>query len=156
MSEELAKQAYAHADERYEKQTDAGIQFAKQSFQSLLLLNGGACIAILGFLANTYSAKELGDKQRQLIESMVSSLTWFSLGAFATVLSTVIAFLSNRGFADSGLYRDRIVAAPYLVHNARSRRWERYAMCLLIVALIGALTSLGFFLAGLVSINNFV
>jgi len=156
VADSKAKIAHDRANERYEKQTDAGIQFARQSFQALLLLNGGACIAILGFLANTITKENLAEGHAHLLASMVASLRWFALGAFATVLSTVVAFLSNRGYADEGLARARIDKPPYLEHTRASRIWHAWATFTFLVSLFGALTALCLFMIGLMSISAFV
>ncbi|MFD9899380.1 hypothetical protein [Mesorhizobium sp. NPDC059025] len=156
MADSKAKIAHDRANERYERQTDAGIQFAKQSFQALLLLNGGACIALLGFLANTFAKENMPQAQQHLLASMVASLRWFALGAFVTVLATVVAFLSNRGYADEGLARARIDIPPYLVETRASRIWHLWATATFLVSLIGALAGLGFFMVGLMSINAFI
>lgn len=88
----------------------ASVESANQALKALLLLNGGACIAVLGFLASVFPAATLsgadGDfvsaflanfRQGQsapqidaqiLVADFLRALVWFSLGAGAAVVAS--------------------------------------------------------------------
>lgn len=86
---------------RAEAMEGAAIESANQALKALFLLNGGASVAVLGFLASTFSSETNTDTGR-LIADLVYALRWFSSGAGAAVLASCLAYLTN-SFYSRGL-----------------------------------------------------
>lgn len=66
--------------------------------KALLLINGGASVAILGFLASTISDSTTPHKAR-LTYAFVHSLAWFGGGAGLAVGASCLAYLCNSFYA---------------------------------------------------------
>lgn len=85
-------------EERAVALENAAIETANQGIKALLLLNGGASIAILGFLANVIG-KDLDIRSKHFLEAATNSLVFFSTGAGIAVFLTLLAYLANSAYA---------------------------------------------------------
>lgn len=126
---------------RAETMEAASIESANQVLKALFLLNGGACVAVLGFLASTFNADADTDRAR-LIADMLASLRWFSMGAGCAVLASGLAYLTNSAYA-RGL----------IDVNDRKAWW--WGMALNKVAVMVSIASFVLFCVGLLSIRQF-
>ena len=79
----------------------ASIEASHQAMKALLLLNGGACIAVLGFLSSIFSAEHLDFDRAMFFNSAVRSLVWFATGAWLSVVTVFLAYLTNQRYAAS-------------------------------------------------------
>lgn len=94
------KQWRAQLTRRAETLEGAAIESGNQALKALLLLNGGACVAILGFLASTLTnANSQGDGAK-LTYAFVHSLSWFGSGAGFAVGASCLAYLCNSAYAN--------------------------------------------------------
>ena len=106
--------------------------------KALLLINGGACVAILGFLASTVSDPSNQDKAR-LTYAFVHSLLWFGGGAGLAVGTSCLAYLCNSAYARG------------LIEIESKWNW-RVGSILNWIAVVSGLASLACFWLGLRSI----
>jgi len=83
---------------RAEALEGAAIDAGAQAMKALLLINGGAWVAILGFLASTISDPMSQNKAR-LTYAFVHSLVWFGGGAGLAVGASCLAYLCNSFYA---------------------------------------------------------
>ncbi|QPB21160.1 hypothetical protein [Rhizobium sp. 007] len=85
-------------EDRVGRLEGASIEAAQEGLKALLILNGGACIALLGFVATTISQPEASATYRPLIRGMMKSLVSFSVGAGLSVLTSMFAYLTNQAY----------------------------------------------------------
>ena len=126
--------------DRHARLEQASIDAAHEGLKALLLLNGGASIAVLGFLATTLKDAEAGGFQC-LMSGMLDSLVWFAVGSGLAVFTSFCAYLSNQAYATSLLQPQ--------VSWLQGTVWNR-------VGLAAALLSLGAFAYGTVTIAQTV
>lgn len=119
----------------------ASIQASDDAIKALLLLNGGACIALLGFIANVFNAQGLSQARAAFLNSAVHSLAFFALGAGMAVLTTFAAYLTNQKYS-SGIRH----AKPY-----QNGFWIA-GQALNYIAILFAILSLGLFAWGVITI----
>lgn len=77
-----ARERFRDHDRRAEAMEAAAVESANQALKALLILNGGACVALLGFLAATFGKPDLADQNLALL----SALRLFGWGAAMAVL----------------------------------------------------------------------
>jgi hypothetical protein len=107
------------------------VQLAVNALKSLMLINGGACVALLTFIGHLVTS----EKSRIAPGDLSVPLLWFAMGLFSSALVACLAVLAE-GFQVFGLFvqPDGRPAWPYsLVHAS---------------ILILSLASLGLFLLG--------
>ena len=125
----------SHENERARALEAAAVDSAHLALKSLLLLNGGACVALLGFLATVIDKAPLSDGSGHLIRASVDSLGFFAWGAGFAVLAAGAAYLTNSLYAGDALIRTR----PSLWRAGQYVNW---------LSAILALVSFGMFSAG--------
>ncbi|MGI8397788.1 hypothetical protein ACRYWZ_15555 [Agrobacterium deltaense] len=87
--------------QRFQALEEAAIQGAASTLKSLLLLNGGACVALLAFIGSTATSDKLRPNFVPLVEASVQSLGSFAVGAGIAVFAMVTAYLTNHHYANS-------------------------------------------------------
>lgn len=85
--------------ERADRLEQSSVDAAIEGLKALLILNGGACLALLTFLASAISDTEASQTYAPLINGMMKSLVAFSVGAGLSVLTTLFAYLANQAYA---------------------------------------------------------
>jgi len=124
---------------------DAGMRAINYCF----LLNGGGCVALLGFLGAT--AGSATKSASPVIQSSIASLAWFGWGALASVVASGLAFgslyLAAESFGAKGLQWSH----SYVVNTTASRRRGLWFNIALAGAVLTGLSSAGFFLSGLLA-----
>jgi hypothetical protein len=130
----------AQIERRAEALENASIESGNQALKALLLLNGGACIAILGFLSSTYTAPDLDTDRARLLEELIRSLGSFAWGAGSAVLASTVAYLTNSYYARA------------LMSSKRSQ-W-RIAWAFNLVAVLAGTASLAWFACGVWTIQS--
>jgi len=84
---------------RADKLEEVSMAAANDGLKALLLLNGGACIALIGFLASLVSSEHFSPAQVALASGAIRSLIWFSIGAGLAVFTSFSAYLSNQSYS---------------------------------------------------------
>jgi hypothetical protein len=107
--------------ERANKLEEASVNAASEGLKALLLLNGSACIALLGFLASTMGKNNLHWGETQFVVAATRSLGYFAWGAGASVLTSVFSYLSNQQYSshlrNPSKYKHGWVAGDWLVRG---------------------------------------
>lgn len=86
--------------ERFRALEAAAMEGAAQGLKALLLLNGGACVALLAFLGSTATSSSLRDEFVPLVSATAGSLIWFAAGAGVAVLACILAYWTNQAYAN--------------------------------------------------------
>lgn len=126
-----------------EKRSDdlerASIEASTQGLKALLLLNGGACIALLAFISSTIGTRVVG-REAAFVSSARQGLVYFALGAGLSVVTCVFAYLANQAY--SSHLRN---ASQYPKHWTYGDLWTR-------AGLVTTLGSLVLFFVGVYTI----
>ena len=120
--------------ERISRLEDASLEAANNGLKALLLLNGGASIAILAFLAQMLGKEGGAPEFAFLVREMLHSLGFFSAGAGAAVFVTFFAYYANQQYVAALLAPEKV-------------SWNRGAILNILGGII-ALLSLGLFGVG--------
>ncbi len=129
MSEEQhywARRAFDRNDQMHDELLKASLDSGREALKAALLLNGGACIALLGFLASIAS-REASRTSLLLIAPAKVGLGWFAAGAFFAALGAGLAYICNSLYAGAAANLDKKFHHPYLFENAKSKRNQRWA-----------------------------
>lgn len=86
--------------ERFRALETAAIEGAAQGLKALLLLNGGACVALLAFVGGAATSSNVRPEFVPLISATTGSLIWFATGAGVSVLACLFAYWTNQAYAN--------------------------------------------------------
>jgi hypothetical protein len=126
-------------DKRADDLERASIDASTQGLKALLLLNGGACIALLAFISSVVGTKVAG-REAAFVSSARQALVYFAIGAGLSVVTCVFAYLANQAY--SSHLRN---AAHYPKHWTYGHLWTR-------AGLVTTVISLGLFFFGIYTI----
>lgn len=120
---------------------------ANATLRSLLLINGGAAVALLAFIGSLISANAV--QLAPSIDLLTAPLMWFAWGVAASVLGMAFAYLTNYSIAGHAF-------ALYGQEAASARRWLRSALTFQVLAVLVAIASLACFVLGILAIRTAV
>jgi cation transport ATPase len=146
------------AERHHDKETDfasrsnqVAVENANIALRTLVLINGGAAVAVLAFLGGivqTNTAELLDD-----LDDLTLPVVWFAWGVALAALGISLAYLTNYCITSSIWDRKHIYEPPYVVETPKSQSWSRWAIFFQVLAMIVALASLGCFLTGMYSVR---
>ncbi|QIB36868.1 hypothetical protein G3A56_01705 [Rhizobium oryzihabitans] len=110
----------------------ASIDASVEGLKALLILNGGACIALLAFLSATMGKEHTIKKEAAFVLGATEALVFFAAGAFLAVVTCVFAYLANQAY--SSHLRDRNYYARYWGYGTA---WTRAALVTTVLSLGG-------------------
>jgi hypothetical protein len=140
---EYARSRHDRQDELVREFRTAAIEVSNIAIRALLLLNGGAAIALVSFVAAMVSRPEMFGEGALLLP-----LIAFAGGAGLAVLTSGIAYLTHSLDREAeGSYR-YFWSQPYLEPTEEQDKWFRWARRLNWTGTVAAFTSLGTFFAG--------
>jgi hypothetical protein len=148
-SRELALRAFERQDTFFDNLNEATVQSGTLAIRSTFLLNGGACLALLAFAANTLTADALGEGQARLVVQILGSLSVFAWGAFLSVVATGLGYLANRIAVEAHYRKTRHWEAPFMRQSVASSRLFKATNILQIVTILTTVAALILFLSGL-------
>lgn len=117
----------ARADALEKASVDASVEGLK----ALLILNGGACIALLAFLSATMGKEHTIAKEAAFITGATSALIFFSIGAGLAVVTCVFAYLANQAYSSHLRWR-----SEYPRHWTYGTIWTRAGLLTTVSSLV--------------------
>lgn len=163
-------------DSRANWMENAAVEAGNNALKALLLLNGGACIALLGFLSSTFSDMvdsntalqssvttawnlllgfENSSEREKLVTDIVAALSYFAWGAGFSVFGASVAYLTNSCYA-RGLYAmKRQWEWPFIVETKQSTREWWFGAVLNWVAVGAGVGALLCFSVGVLKVQDF-
>jgi hypothetical protein len=123
----------------------AAIQLAVATLKGLLLINGGAAVAMLGFVA-TVSGQN--NHAQGLISQVSAPLIWFAWGVATAVAATGLGYAVmyfEAAHVHSMTFNEE---KPYVWNGKSTKRFARVSGVLLIFAILVAVGSLFCFVYG--------
>lgn len=88
----------SHDDTAEQIRGTAQISFAQDALRGIVLLNGGAIIALLTFFGQAWSKNEV--QAAVVMSTLKTGLLLFVFGALAGILAQGLAYLAQQNFVD--------------------------------------------------------
>lgn len=92
--------------ERGLKLQEHAVEGGFKALHAALILNGSACIAILGFLPVIFDRATDAAIFRELIISLTGPLVSFAFGALASVVGSTFAYVANLNYSNDLLAKE--------------------------------------------------
>ncbi|WP_282129516.1 hypothetical protein [Roseobacter litoralis] len=127
----------------------AAIESGILAVRTLVLVNGGAVVAMLAFLANFYDGSSGSE-----LRGVLNSITLFGLGVFAGVLAAALSYFTNYSYACGVQGFDKTWEHPYIKETPEQKVWYRVGAYFHIAAVCAAIVSTSLFLAGILSLRS--
>lgn len=116
----------------------AAVDGANIALKGLLVVNGGAVIALLGFLASLASSQGgLG----LLVPAVAKPLVLFAWGAALSVLASAGAYLTNYMYCSSVADWTLSFSHPFIAETASSKRWSFWGKIVHVITFLVGLAS---------------
>jgi hypothetical protein len=112
------------------QQQKVGAEFAMLAVRSLIVVSGGALLAILTFIGNLWTKSDV--VAQNIAHSMASAIQWFMFALVMGLATAMLAYLS----ALAQVYRMTRSGTP-LANHALNIRWAAIAAAVISVILIG-------------------
>lgn len=114
-----AVEEYNHTNEQSRVLLRGIIDFASGAIRTLLLINGGAAIAVMAFLGNAVvkNSSSASDVAAAL-HALAPSLFWFVVGVFAAGLSAGLAYVSQVIYLEVADQKRRIMIGNFVRYIA--------------------------------------
>ncbi|MEN5300482.1 hypothetical protein ABE530_19490, partial [Brucella sp. TWI559] len=80
-------------EKRADSLEKASIDASTEGLKALLLLNGGACLALLAFLSAVMASSGMSPSKAKFISAATISLPFFAVAAGLSVVTCVVAYL---------------------------------------------------------------
>ena len=90
-----------NSEERFNVLESAAIDAAAQGLKALLLLNGGACVALLAFVGGLATSEHVRPEFAPLVPAATQALIWFASGSGVAVLTCFFAYWTNQAYANA-------------------------------------------------------
>tara|TARA_R110000868_G_scaffold69444_4_gene204458 strand:- start:285 stop:764 length:480 start_codon:yes stop_codon:yes gene_type:complete len=148
-----AREVFERHDRRAEALENASIEAGNLALKALLILNGGASIAVLGFLSSVYSSELDFTEKANAMLPFVSALQKFAIGAGLAVFASAIAYLANSFYARALMDYGRSFEWPYLSEGEESKSNWKWGVRFNNVVIVAALGSIAMFVWGVVSVG---
>lgn len=149
LSLEHAKRAHDLNRQTSADHTKAAIESANLAIRSLILVNGGAVVALLAFLGSL----ESGDSENAVkVDALIVPLLSFGLGVAFSAVTVVLAYLVNMFDSDITNSVRLIWEHPYVEDDEKAPRLKSWRFWLHIFAIFFAFASLVAFFIGIVTV----
>lgn len=151
INQRAAERAHDQKTEFARQLNDAAMRDAQAVIRIVLLLNGGAAIAVLAFggsLASktSYPLAQLG--------GVISNSLWFVFGALSTAFAAAFAYLTNGCYAATWASTAPVWSYPYLEVTKKSKWYERAAWLFHILAVVTIIVGIVLFIVGMFKLRS--
>jgi len=145
---EQARRAAQRAHDRSEafarQINEAAINGANLALRTLLLINGGAAVALLAFINGLPTEQKRG---------VAATLDWFTWGVAAAVAGLACAYFTNHGLAVQERSKTWTDKPPYVIEGANTKRWSNFVLLFRFLAIVVGIGSLVLFIVGMLSVR---
>lgn len=108
----------------------ASVDASVEGLKALLILNGGASISLLAFLASTMGKGEMNPTETQFVTGAIKALVFFSIGAGLAVVACLFAYLANQAYSSHLRWREK-----YRRHWTYGTAWTGAGLVTMILSL---------------------
>lgn len=149
-----AERAHDTEEEYGLRTNEATINAANFVLRALLIINGGAAIALLAFIGNLVPPSEYANLPK--INPCITSLMWFALGVAVTAFAMAFAYFTNFFYGSASVERTRSYEHPYIHETQKSRRWIKIGLTFHGIAVVFGLIAVVFFMLGIYEVNEMI
>ena len=151
-----AQRAHDSEKEFWLRTNDATINAGNLALRALLIINGGAAIALLAFIGNF--APVLPGEYAGLpkIHPSITPMMWFALGVFASVMAMVFAYCTNYLYITAADERIHNFKHPYVHDTDKSKMWGSIGMMTHITTVALTILSIILFIFGIYEVNEMI
>ncbi len=135
---------------------EAAIDAANLALRALLIINGGAAIALLAFIGNLVPALQGEYATLPKIIPAFTPLMWFAFGVAGTAIAMFFAYFTNYSYAIASVDRIRNYEHPYIHETQKSQTLVTLGTVFQWFAIILSLAALIFFMIGVVEVNELI
>jgi hypothetical protein len=153
MAREDAKRAHDAAKEFTHSLNVAAIDSGTTAVKTALLINGGATVALLGFIGALASKDKVTFTQ---ITPLAHNLMWFAYGVASAATATAFAYFTNYFTAAVTTSKVFIWTHPYVSSGPRTKLFTYLTAGSHILSVLSAIISLVLFIMGMNAVGNSV
>ncbi len=125
--------------------------------RALLIINGGACIALLAFIGKLLPTSPNDTENISVIGSLLTeSLIWFAWGVAATIVAMVFSYATSYCAAHSAVECRRDYNFPYVHKTDKSNKWEKRSRMLHYLWAGTTGIAVVFFILGILGVSEIV
>lgn len=150
----LAERAHDQENTFIHKLNDAAILTGNHTLRALIIINGGAAIALLAFIGHLISVQN-GVFSKSLGE-LTAPLIWFAWGVALATVSMGFSYVTNYSYSSHASRKSKHYQAPYIRETLSSKRWLRFGFIFQIFAVLTAIVSIYLFVSGMVEIRDVI
>lgn len=140
----LAEREHDRQDEAFRRMDDIAISVSHVVLRNLLLINGGAAIALLSFVGKLPPAQA---------KAVAATLLWFAWGVILTAIAVAFSYFTHFFMAGVIISRTRSYNQPFITDGPQTHRWARWKLIFHILAAATALGSLILFVFGMFAVR---
>lgn len=152
MKRQDTQRAHDKLDDFAQQANRSAVENANLAIRLAVLINGGAAVAVLGFIGALASQGRL--KLGADLVSVSSSLTWFAIGVALATLAMGFSYFTNYGLAAHASNQKKNWERPLYEETPASKRWKCFAIFFQLLAIVAAFGSVGLFVAGMLAVKN--
>jgi hypothetical protein len=153
LNREDAHRAHDNSEEFHSYSNKAAIDTANLSLRTLVIINGGAAIAVLTFLGGVASKDKIDFVK---VGVVADTLRWFALGVALAVFAMALSYFTHFAMASITSSQNRAWVHPYVSDGLKTARWRRINLAFHILAMLVAFGSLVLFLVGMFTASDAV
>ena len=135
---------------------EAAINNSNLALRALLIINGGAAIALLAFIGNLVPVAPSVYANLPKVIPSITSLMWFALGVAVTVFGMAFAYFTNYFYTGASAKRTRSYEHPYIQETQISHKWVKLGLTFHSLAVIFALIAIVSFMLGVYEVNEMI
>ena len=149
----LAERAHDNETDFCTSANEAAVDTGNNALKSLVLVNGGAAIAMLAFIGHLISA----DKNRfDSLVDLAAPLSWFAWGVACAAGSMALGYLANFSMGKESTLKKRSYDYPYLSETEASKRWATAISVFQVLAVGAGFASLVLFVYGILEVRDVI
>ena len=141
----VAERQHDRQDEFFRHMNETAINASHVVLRTILLINGGAAIALLSFDGRLPS---------QQAKAVAATLLWFALGVVATTVAMVFTYFTHLSMAGVIASRTMSYEHPFVVDGKKTSRRLLLKLVLHIVAAVAAFVALSLFVVGMLAVRS--
>lgn len=141
---QAAQRAHDRSNEFARQINEAAINAANFTLRMTLLINGGAAVGLLTYVAG------LPAEQKRAV---AATLDWFAWGIAAAVAGLACAYFTNHGLAVQERSKTFTDMPPYVINGANTKQWSHFVLLFRLLAVIVGTGSVVLFLVGMLSVR---
>jgi hypothetical protein len=134
-----------------EATNEAVMKAGEVAIRTVMLVNGGAAVAVLAFIGAL--VREGGVTVKQ-VSGVSGSLLWFAGGVAMAVLALALSYFTNYCYVGSETSRVFAFDHPYIIDGANTWKWRYWGRAFHVGAIVWAVLSLVAFVFGMFDVHH--